>query len=96
MPRTSNLYGKILITERAIRRVAIIASRETCGIANVQDAKIKCAGNKIEVHVMLYIKFGVSIDPIIEQVRRSIKYNVENFTGMTVEYVNIDVLGIQN
>ena len=95
-PRTNNLYGKINITKRAIKNVVLIASKESYGIASVLDAKVKCEGNYIGVSVRLWLKFGVTIDPTIENARRAIKYNVENFTGMTVEHVDIDVLGIQN
>lgn len=96
MPRTSNLYGKINITKRAIRNVVIITSGESYGVASVLDAKVKVDGNFIQISVQIYLKFGVSIDPTIENVRRAIKYNVENFTNMTVEHVNIDILGIQS
>jgi uncharacterized alkaline shock family protein YloU len=103
-PRTNNLYGKIYISKRAIRHVVILTCEDCYGIARVgrinQPLKktviVKTEGNRIVVSVFLYLKFGVSIDPVIESVRRAIKYNVETFTGMTVECVNIDVLGIQN
>ena len=108
-PRTSNLYGKITITRRAIRHVVIAATKECYGVASVggrrkttgriasrKACKVECENNRIDVSIKLYLKFGVTIDPVIESIRRAIKYNVETFTGMTVERVNIDVLGIRN
>ena len=98
-PRTSNLYGKIILSKQAIKHVVIATAGECYGVAYVPPitgAKISCEDNRIEVWVKLYLKFGVTIDPVIESIRRAIKYNVENFTGMTVDCVNIDVLGIIN
>ena len=95
-PRTSNLYGKIVITKSAIKHVVLASSKECYGVAKVRGAKVTCVDNRIFVNVAFWLKFGVTIDPIIESIRRTIKYNVENFTGMTVECVNIDVLGITN
>jgi uncharacterized alkaline shock family protein YloU len=95
-PHTTNLYGKITITKRAIEQVALAAAREVYGVARVKQAKVDCADNKIDVAVKLMLRFGISIDPAIESARSRIKYDVENFTGMTVGLVNIDVLGIAN
>ena len=109
-PRTSNLYGKIIISKRAIGHVVVAAASECYGVAEVgkhqltksgmkktkYGVSVSCENNNIEVSVPLYLKFGVTIDPVIESIRRAVKYNVENFTGMTVDCVNIDILGIKN
>ena len=124
-PRTSNLYGKIIISKRAIRQVVEATAAEAYGVACVgrqrrtkfgassaklgtkianrlgvpvdsRGSSVSCEDNRIEISVKLYLKFGVTIDPVIESIRRAIKYNVETFTGMTVDCVNIDVLGIKN
>jgi len=96
-PRTSNLYGKIVISKRAIKHVIVATVAECYGVAGVGGASVKVEDNsRIDVSVMLHLKFGVTIDPVIESVRRAIKYNVETFTGMTVQHVNIDVLGIKD
>jgi uncharacterized alkaline shock family protein YloU len=103
-PRTSNLYGKIIISKKAIKQIVIATARETYGVACVGKtryleyaaASVSCKNNRISVSIMLYLKFGITIDPVLENIRRAIKYNVESFTGMTVDCVNIDVLGILN
>jgi len=95
-PRTSNLYGKIIISNRAIKHVVTATAEECYGVAWAKAEKIDCEDNRINVSVDIYLKFGVTIDPVIDSVRRAIKYNVETFTGMIVECVNINVLGIKN
>jgi uncharacterized alkaline shock family protein YloU len=95
-PRTSNLYGKIAISKHAIEHVALAAAREAYGVASVMGVSVSTHENRIDVSVALDLKFGVTIDPVIESIRSAVKYNVENFTGMTVECVDIDILGIRN
>jgi len=95
-PKTHNLYGKIVISKKAIRQVILTTAADCYGIASVRSAKMSHENNRIEVAVSLFLKFGVTIDPVIESVRRAVRYNVETFSGMTVEYVNINVLGIRN
>jgi len=73
-----------------------MTAAECYGIASVGGAKVTAEDNRIDVSVMLHLKFGVTMDPVIESVRRAVKYNVETFTGMTVDTVNIDILGIKN
>jgi len=96
VPKTSNLYGKIIISKSAIKQVVLATAVECYGVAQVGRARVACEDNRIEATVAVFLKFGVTIDPVIDSIRRAIKYNVENFTGMTVDSVNIDVLGIKN
>ena len=95
-PRTSNLYGKIIISKRAIRHVVSATAAEAYGVASARAGKLSCENNCIKIDVNVYLKFGVTIDPVIDSVRRALKYNVETFTGMVVDCVNINVLGIRN
>ena len=110
-PRTSNLYGKIIISRQAIRQVVVATASECYGVAEVGKHRLNHKGakqsskygvsistedNRIDVSVPIYLKFGVTIDPVIESIRRAVKFNVESFTGMTVDTVNIDILGIKN
>ena len=45
--------------------------------------------------MQIILKYGVSINAVAESVRRSVKYNVEQFTGMIVDSVNINVVGVK-
>ena len=51
--------------------------------------------NKVGIYIDLIICFGMPIDAIINSVRNSIKYRVENFSGMEVLFVDIRVMGIR-
>lgn len=63
--------------------------RKTRGI------KILTIGDRIHIDLDIILKYGVSINAVAESVRRSVKYNVEQFTGMIVDSVNINVVGVK-
>ena len=109
---TSNLYGKLLITDDAVRTAAGATALESYGVFGLYgwryDAKkkkplgnfkkairIDARDNRIYIEINVILKYGVSIDAVTESLRGAIRYNVELFTGMTVEVININVLGIK-
>lgn len=100
--RTSNLYGKILVSDEAVRTVVGTSVLECYGIWGLGNRKIKRAvrihsiNNRIYIEVNVYLCFGVNIDAVIESVRSAIKYNVQNFSGMIVEVINVNVMGIKS
>ena len=57
--------------------------------------KILTIGDRIHVELDIILKYGVSISAVAESVRRSVKYNVEQFTGMIVDSININVVGVR-
>ena len=80
----------------AVRSVVTATASESYGVASAKAGRVSALNNRMIINVKITLKFGVSIDAVIESVRSAIKYNVEHFTGMIVECVNIDVLGIKN
>jgi uncharacterized alkaline shock family protein YloU len=112
---TQNLYGKIVITDEAIRTIAGASAMDTFGVYGLCTRKhelhayqmisrktfrggvwIDTKNNRIYIDINLILKYGVSIDAVSDSVRNAVKYNVENATGMTVECININVMGIKN
>ena len=55
--------------------------------------KITTISDRIIIDLDIILKYGVSINAVAESVRRLVKYNVEQFTGMLVDSVNINVVG---
>ncbi|MDD2445585.1 MAG: Asp23/Gls24 family envelope stress response protein [Clostridia bacterium] len=56
---------------------------------------ISSVDNRIIIDIYCIFKYGVSVSAVAESLKKSVKYSVENFTGMIVENVNIHVVGIQ-
>lgn len=57
--------------------------------------KITTISDRIVIDLEIILKYGVSINAVAESVRRLVKYNVEKFTGMIVDSVNINVVGVK-
>lgn len=51
--------------------------------------------NDIIIHVYAIFKYGVAISAVSESIKKTIKYNVEGFTGMIVREVNVHVVGVR-
>ena len=51
--------------------------------------------NKIYIDLYVILKYGVSIIAVADSLKRTVKYSVEEFTGMIVDSVNVSVLGIK-
>ena len=107
---TSNAYGKISISDLAIAKVASHTAMEGYGIVEMvsrrftdslaellkkdvggRGIKVTTSGNRIYIDVYVVIKYGVSINAVAE----SLKYKVEKFTGMIVDTVNVNVIGVK-
>ena len=107
---TNNAYGKISISDLAIAKVASHTAMESYGIVEMvsrrftdslrkdsagRGIKVTTSGNRIYVDVYVIMKYGVSINAVAESLKEAIKYKVEVFTGMIVDTVNVNVLGIK-
>ena len=57
--------------------------------------KVSTINDRIVIDLDIILKYGVSINAVAESVRRLVKYNVEQFTGMLVDSVNINVVGVK-
>ena len=60
-----------------------------------KGVKVLTVDNKIYIDLYVILKYGVSINAVAESLKSSIKYSVEKFTGMIVDSVNVNVLGVR-
>ena len=111
---TSNIYGKISISDKAIARLVSHACFESYGIvgldsyrfkdsltelfrkkSSTKGVKITTVGDRIYISISIIIKFGVSISAVAESLKEAIKYKVEKFTGMIVDSVDVNIIGVK-
>ncbi len=111
---TSNVYGKISISDSAIAKVTKNATLECYGIVDTvsrrffdtlsqlfkkqsseKGIKITTSGDRIFIDIYVIIKYGVSINAVAESLKESVKYKVEKFTGMIVDTVNVNIIGVK-
>ena len=57
--------------------------------------KVTTLDDRIYIDIYVMIKFGVSISAVAESLKQSVKYAVENFTGMIVDAVNVNIVGVK-
>ncbi|MBQ8749143.1 MAG: Asp23/Gls24 family envelope stress response protein [Clostridia bacterium] len=60
-----------------------------------KGVKVKAHNNRIEIKVYVILKYGVSISAVAKNLKDSIKYNVEDFTGMIVDNVDVHIKDIR-
>lgn len=72
-----------------------IVRNATSEIRLRNGVRVWAGKNKVGIYIDLIICFGMPVDEIINSVRNTIKYNVENFSGMEVIFVDIRVMGIR-
>ena len=56
---------------------------------------VKIEDNRIKLAFHIIIAYGVSISTVADNLIENVKYKVEEFTGMSVERVNIFVEGVR-
>jgi uncharacterized alkaline shock family protein YloU len=89
---TLDCYGIVeFVSSGIIRTVleSIFKKSMTKGV------KVKTLGDRIFIDVFVILKYGVSINAVAESLKESIKYKVEKFTGMLVDVVNINIMGVR-
>ena len=51
--------------------------------------------NKLKIGLHIIVAYGVSITAVCQNLIENVKYKVEEFTGMTVDKINIFVEGVR-
>ena len=62
--------------------------------SEVKGVKVRSYGDRISIDLSVIVKYGVSIKAVVEALKESIKYKVEKFTGMIVDTINVNVMGV--
>ena len=52
-------------------------------------------GDRIHIDLYVTIKFGVSISAVSDSLKQAVNYKVEKFTGMLVDTVNVNIMGVK-
>lgn len=106
---TFNSFGKISISKQAVSKVAAVSVLECYGVVALvtpffnRESKnhsykgVVISSNEediIMVDVYVVLKYSVAVSAVSDSIRKSIKYSIENFTGMIVKSVNVHVAGV--
>jgi uncharacterized alkaline shock family protein YloU len=80
-----------MVSRRFTDSLSVLFKKEGEG----RGVKITTSGNRIYVDVYVIMKYGVSISAVAESLKEAIKYKVGAFTGMIVDTVNVNVIGVK-
>ena len=85
-------YGIVeMVSRRFTDNITLLMRKDVGG----KGIKVTTSGNRIYIDVYVVIKYGVSISAVAESLKEAIKYKVEGFTGMIVDTVNVNVIGVK-
>ncbi len=85
-------YGIVeMVSRRFTDSLSVLFKKDGGG----KGIKVTTSGNRIYVDVYVIMKYGVSINAVAESLKEAIKYKVEGFTGMIVDTVNVNVIGVK-
>ena len=87
-------YGIVEVSS-ADRRLSKSISKMVKNEKWGRGVKVTITNNRIHVDVSVVVKYGVSIDAVADSLKEAVKYKVEAFTGMIVNTVNVNVVGVK-
>ena len=61
----------------------------------VPGVRVTADGDRIYIDLFVIVKFGVSIAAVADSLKQTVNYKVEKFTGMLVDAVNVNVVGVK-
>ncbi len=85
-------YGIVdMVSRRLTDSIAAMLNKQSVS----KGVKVTTYNDRIYIDLFIVVKYGVSINAVAESIKESVKYNVEKFTGMFVEQVNVSVVGVK-
>ena len=85
-------YGVVdLVSKKLSDNFADLFRKQQMG----KGVKVITNENHILLDLFVVLKYGVSISAVADSLRKAVKYRVEEFSGMIVDAVNVNVIGVR-
>lgn len=101
--KSSSEYGKLKVSEDAVKKVVMLSVPEVKGIAGLSKKKsflgnsgavsLKNLGGVVEITVRVIVNQAVNVPAVSVNVQNAVKDNVQSMLGVPVSKVNIIVDG---
>lgn len=85
-------YGVVDLVDK---KLTDAVSNSTNKKALTRGVKILTVENRIYIDLFVILKFGMNISAVADSLKSAVKYGVEEFTGMIIDSVNVNVVGIR-
>ncbi|TCC32155.1 DUF6286 domain-containing Asp23/Gls24 family envelope stress response protein [Kribbella sindirgiensis] len=96
--------GRLEIAQRAVERIAEITARNHGAVVRrdavlgrgLPKARAVIAGQRVRIEVQVAAAFGVPLNEVAAEVRRNVAADVERFTGLGVDRVDVDLSAVES
>lgn len=111
MLNTTNKYGKIYIKNETIKVIVTQAASEVYGVWTfsrshnkfgdwqlrrlLRGTKIKYQNNSLNIEVDVVLKVGVNVNAVRNSVESEIRFAIEQYVGLPVSAINVNVVGFR-
>jgi len=87
-PKFSRI-GKLIITEHAVEQMAAYLALKTAGVTYVNKVMVEMKDEGATVKLELTAKYSWYLPEVAENVRKNVRQNLENLTGLIIYGVHI-------
>lgn len=103
-------YGEIVIAPRVLEKIIAIATAKVDGVHSLENKSVSDSLSKralgrgvylrtqedgqISVDIYLYLEYGVAVPKVAVAIQKAVKTAVYNMADITMDDVNIHVVGI--
>ena len=103
-------YGEIVIAPRVLEKIIAIATAKVDGVHSLENKSVSDSLSKralgrgvylrtqedgqIYVDIYLYLEYGVAVPKVAVAIQKAVKTAVYNMADVTLDDVNIHVVGI--
>ena len=103
-------YGEIVIEPRVLEKIIAIATAKVDGVHSLENKSVSDSLSKralgrgvylrtqedgqISVDIYLYLEYGVAVPKVAVAIQKAVKTAVYNMADVTLDDVNIHVVGI--
>ena len=103
-------YGEIVIAPRVLEKIIAIATAKVDGVHSLENKSVSDSLSKralgrgvylrtqedgqISVDIYLYLEYGVAVRKVAVAIQKAVKTAVYNMADVTLDDVNIHVVGI--
>lgn len=85
-------YGIVgMASKRATDGIVELLGRENLS----KGVRVHTQDNEIIIDLFIIVEYGISIAAVAKNIIETVKYNIENLTGMIVKKINVTVEGVR-
>ena len=90
-----NENGEIYIDNEVIAQFAGHAALDCFGIVGMASLSVKMDDDGLYINFHIIVSYGVNIRTVVDNLISTVKYQVEDYTNMKVNKINVYVEGVR-